>query len=116
MPSLRAFQVCGFVALAVGLIVSIISSRAPKRGWVGIVLLLVSALAWTLIETGESSTNLSMIAAFMLISPVAIVYSFRSRRLAPDRAVAKAAFAGSFLVLAFLLYMIAGIIVTFFAV
>jgi hypothetical protein len=47
---------------------------------------------------------------------VAIVYSFRARRLAPDRLAAKAAFVGAFIVAAFLLFILAGLIYSFFAV
>jgi|GEM_PF-5508234 hypothetical protein len=88
------------------------------RGWVGVVLLLIAALAWSLIEGGESSrpSSLPPFLAFLLIAPIAIVYSFRARRVAPDRVAALAAFAGSFIIAAFLLFMMAGILYSLFAV
>jgi hypothetical protein len=57
-----------------------------------------------------------MFTAFLFIAPIAVVYSFRARRAAPDRTVALAAFVGSFLVAAFLLFMLAGLVYSFFAV
>jgi hypothetical protein len=80
------------------------------RGWIGVVLLVVAAASWALIESGESSqpSSLPMFLTFLLIAPVAIVYSFRARRLTPDRVVALVAFVGSFVVGAFLLFMLEG--------
>ena len=88
------------------------------RGWVGIVLLLAAGLAWAFIETGESSrpSNLPMFLTFLLLAPVAVVYSFRARRVAPDRRTALAAFVGSFIVAAFLLFMVTGIFYSLLAI
>jgi len=74
--------------------VALFSRRAPMRGWVGVVLLLVASLAWALIESGESSrpSSLPMFLTFLSVAPVAVVYSFRARRVAPDRVLALAAF------------------------
>ncbi len=112
MTSLRTLQVLGLGAVGAGAALSVITRRAPMRGWVGVVLLLVATLAWALIESGESSrpSSLPMFLAFLLLAPVAVVYSFRARRAAPDRLAATAAFVGSFIVAAFLLFMVAGIV------
>jgi hypothetical protein len=116
MTSLRALQVFGLAALAAGVLVALFVHRAPKRGWVGVVLLLVASGAWALIESGESSrpSSLPMFIAFLFVAPVAVVYSFRARKAAPDRVVALAAFIGAFIVSAFLLFMIAGIVYSLF--
>ena len=55
-----------------------------------------------------------MFLGFLLISPVAVVYSIRAKRTAPDRTMALAAFVGSFIVGAFLLFMLAGIVYSLF--
>ena len=114
MSSLRALQVLGLAALAVGVVVAFFTHRAPKRGWIGVVLLLVASGAWALIESVDSSrpTNLSMFVAFLFVAPIAIVYAFRVRR-GPDRIFALAAFVGSFVLSAFLLFAVAGIIYSF---
>jgi hypothetical membrane protein len=86
------------------------------RGWIGVVLLLIASGALALIESGESSqpSNLPMFVTFLFIAPIAIVYSFRARRVAPDRVASLAAFAGSFVVSAFLLFTVAGIVYSLF--
>jgi hypothetical membrane protein len=117
MTSLRTLQMLDFAALAVGVVLAILSHRFPKRGWIGVLLLLAACLACALINVGDSSqpTHLWMVVAFLVIAPIAVVYSFRARRVAPDRVPALAAFAGSFVVGAFLLFMVCGLIYTLFA-
>jgi len=39
-----------------------------------------------------------MFVTFLFIAPIAVVYSIRARKVAPDRVAALAAFAGSFVV------------------
>jgi len=96
MTSLRTLQMLDFAALAVGVVLAILSHRFPKRGWIGVLLLLAACLACALINVGDSSqpTHLWMVVAFLVIAPIAVVYSFRARRVAPDRVPALAAFAG----------------------
>src|ERR1035438_7760133 len=118
MESLRAAQIFGLASLAVGIVLAMFSRRLPKRGWIGVILLLVASLAWMLIDRDSSSpqaSSLPMFTAFLFIAPIAVVYSFRARRAAPDRTVAMAAFVGSFLVAAFLLFMLAGLVFFFFS-
>ena len=116
MVSPRAFPILGLVALAVGVGVALLIRRAPMRGSVGVTLVIAAALSWTLIDAGESSrpSSLPMFLGFLLISPVAVVYSIRAKRTAPDRTMALAAFVGSFIVGAFLLFMLAGIVYSLF--
>jgi hypothetical protein len=45
---------------------------------------------------------------FTFFAPVAVIYAFRSRKVAPDRLFATAAFIGSFLIAAALLFMLFG--------
>jgi hypothetical protein len=112
MTSLRTMQILGLMAFAVGSAASFASRRVPVRGWAAVALLVAAAGAWACIEGGESSrpSSIPMFLTFLLLAPVAIVYSFRARRTAPDRVAAIAAFVGSFLVAAFLLFMIGGIV------
>jgi hypothetical protein len=86
------------------------------RGSVAVSLVIVAALAWTLIDAGENSrpSSLPMFLCFFLIAPVAVVYAFRARRVAPDRTMALAGFVGSFIVGALLLVMLIGIIYSLF--
>jgi FtsH-binding integral membrane protein len=111
MTSLHALQAFGLAAFAVGAVVAFFAHRAPMRGWVGVTLLVIAAAAWGLIESGESSqpSSLPMFVTFMVVAPVAIVYSLRARRTAPDRAIAFAAFLGAFVVATFLILMLVGI-------
>ena len=55
-----------------------------------------------------------MFLSFLVIAPIAVVYAFRARRAAPDRTMALAGFVGSFIVGAFLLFMLAGIVYSLF--
>jgi hypothetical protein len=116
MTSLRALQVFGLAALAVGIVIAFFAHRAPMRGWIAIVLLLVASGAWALIESGEDSrpSSLPMFLTFLFVAPIAVVYSLRANRHAPDRVTALAAFAGSFLVAAFLLLMVPGMVYSLF--
>jgi hypothetical protein len=111
-------QIAGLAALSAGIVVAFLMGRVPKRGWVGVMLLLVASGAWSLIDSAESSrpSSLSMFVTFLFVAPVAIVYSFLARRSAPDRIVALAAFIGACVVLAFLLFMMAGLIYSLFVV
>ena len=112
MSAIREMHVFGLVALGAGFLVASFSRRAPMRGWVGVALLLVASLAWAFIDSGEDPeiSSLPMFLTFLFTSPISIVYSFRARRVAPDRLTALAAFAGSFVVSTFLLFMVAGIL------
>src|SRR5688500_8082684 len=112
MTSLTTLQVFGLAALAVGAVGAFFTDRAPMRGWIGVVLYFVSSGALALIDSEVSSrpSSLLMLLTFLIVGPVSVAYSFRARRLAPDRVVALAAFAGSFVVAAFLLFMLAGMV------
>ncbi len=70
---------------------------APHRHAIGIVLLVVAAFAWALIEAGgtSSSSNLPVFLAFLLIAPVAVAYSFKARRVAPSHLTARQHWLGS---------------------
>jgi hypothetical membrane protein len=116
MTSLRILDICSLAALSVGMAFAILSYRVPKRGWIGVVLLVVASVAWALIDARDSSqpSRTPMLYAFLIFAPVSVVYSFRARRLAPDRLPALAAFVGSFVVAAFLLFMVCGIVYSLF--
>jgi hypothetical membrane protein len=116
MDSLRTFQSCGLSALAAGVAISFFTRRAPVRGWIGVLMLLIASVALVLIDPKEDSrpSHLSMLVTFLLVAPVAVVYSFRAPKAAPDRTVALAAFAGSFIVTGFWLFMVVGIVASFF--
>ncbi len=112
MTSFSTTIICDIAALSLGVLLAVFATRVPKRGWVGLVLLVSSALAWSLIDSGDSSqpSRLPMLLIFLLLAPIAVSYSFGARRSAPDRLPALAAFVGAFVVSGFLLFMVAGII------
>ena len=99
-----------FVPFIVGVTVSLFAHRVPRRGWIGLLLILLSGLLWGLIEPSDSSApeRLWTLPCFTFFAPVAVIYAFRSRKVAPDRLFAKAAFIGSFLIAAALLFMLFG--------
>jgi hypothetical protein len=45
---------------------------------------------------------------FTFLAPIAVIYCFRSRKDSPDRLLANAAFIGSFLIAAALLFVVCG--------
>lgn len=103
----------GLLSLVFGIIGAFFSRRLPARGWAGVLLLIVAASFWIEIDNSniyEDPSNEWYLGAFMALAPIACYYSFRIRRHAPDRLVALAAFAGSFLILTVLLFMIAGLL------
>jgi hypothetical protein len=108
MANSYAILVMTFVPFVVGVTVSIFVHRVPRHGWVGLLLLLLSGLFWALSEPGNSSTpeRLWTLPAFTFIAPVAVIYAFRSRKVATDRLFVTAAFIGSFLIAAVLLFML----------
>jgi hypothetical protein len=53
---------------------------------------------------------------FWIITPVAVVYSFRTRRHAPDHLPALAAFAGSFVIGGFYLFTLAGLVLLIYEI
>jgi hypothetical protein len=112
MDKWTAFALLNVTGLAVGIAIAFFAHRFPSRGWVGIVLLLSAALALMLIDAGDSSrpSSLPMAMSFLIIAPVAVVYSFHSRRRAPDRLLALGAFVGGFIIGGFYLFMLAGLV------
>jgi VanZ family protein len=118
MVPLRALPVLALIAFVLGVIVAAFSHRAPIRGWAAITLLIVAALFWALIDSGDTSrpSSLSLLLSFMIIAPVAVTYSFRARRSAPDRAFALAAFVGAFILGALLVFMLCGIVYALFLI
>jgi hypothetical protein len=117
MDSLRIFPIVSFAAIVAGLVGAYFAPKAPSRGWIGISLLLLAALAWIGIEASTRSlSSLPMSVLFEFISPFVVVYSFRSRRHAPDKLAALAAFAGSFIIGAFFLFISAGVVFWLFEI
>jgi hypothetical protein len=78
--------------------------------------LILSALFWAVSEPGESAadTRTWTLPCFMFTAPIAVIYSFRARKLAPDRLLARAAFFGSFVIGAALLFMLCGLVYALF--
>jgi len=112
MNSLIAFVIFSFVALVLGVSIACFARKWPSRGWVGVVLLLAAAITWTQIDAGESSrpSNLPMSMLFWFTAPIAVVYSFRARKHAPDRITALAAFVGAFIIGGVFLFMLVGLV------
>ena len=86
------------------------------RGWIAAVLLIFSALLWAAREPGDNAADTRgwTLHCFMFTAPIAVIYSFRALKLAPDRLLARAAFFGSFLIAAALLFMLCGLIYALF--
>ncbi len=116
MDSFQTVMVCSLATLVAGVVVACFTHRAPKRGWVGVILLLVAAGAVTLSEPGDSAhpSNLPMFLVFLFVAPVAVVYAFRARKTAPDRRIALAAFAGACFISVFLLWMTVALVFAMF--
>jgi hypothetical protein len=115
MSNLKTMSLFATGAFGAGLAVALFARRLPLRGWVGVVLLMLAALFFSLTETGDDSgaSGLAMMYCFFFLAPVAVMYSFRARR-APDRLLARSGFIGSFIVGAFLLWMLLGVAYAFF--
>ena len=105
MASLPVIPVFGLAAFSAGVAVAFFTRRVPMRGWMAVVLLLLASTALGLI-----ASSVPMLLTFMIIAPVAIVYSFQARRRAPDRLLALAGFAGAFFVGALLLLVLASLV------
>ena len=105
------FAYLSIAAFAVGVCIAFFARKISSRGWVAIILLLSAALVWMLIDGGDSSraSSLPMSLSFWIITPFAVVYSFRARRHAPDRLPALAAFVGGFIIGGFYLFTLAGL-------
>src|SRR5947209_1791390 len=107
MTDLQESQVFGSGALLAGIVVSFFLRRISIRGWIAVVLLMVTCAAWALIDSADSPSpsRLPMFVTFLFSAPISIYYALRARH-ASDRVFARAAFAGSLLVLVFLLFMV----------
>jgi len=108
------FPVFGLIASGIGVVVGTMR-RLPMRGWVAGALLIVAALPlalmYLLIPPGHSSpSNLPVFLAFMFAAPLAVTYSIRARRTAPDRLAAWTAFVASFFIGAVFALMVAAMI------
>jgi hypothetical protein len=112
MDSPTLLLILALAAIAIGFGASFFTRRFPSRSWVGILLLISTGLVWTLIEPRESSgpSNWPMLFYFWLSAPTAVVYSFRTRKNAPDKLPALAAFVGSFIIAALFLFTSAGVV------
>ncbi len=110
MAHLYALLAMTFAPFVVGVTASIFVHRVPRHGWVGLLLVLLSGLFWGLSEPSDSSApeRLWTLPCFTFFAPVAVIYAFRSHKVAPDRLFATAAFIGSFLIAVALLFMLFG--------
>ena len=116
MHPVVTFTILSSAATVVGICTAPFARRVPSRGWVAVTLLLLSALAFILIEAGAGLSSLPMSMLFLFIAPVAVVYSFRSRRHAPDRLPALAAFVGAFIIGGFFLFTLAGLVLLIYEI
>jgi phosphatidylserine synthase len=93
-----------------GILVGVFFRGVPLRGWIALILLFLSALTFVFSEPSDSSKDdrLWPLVSFMFFAPLAVIYSFRARKTAPDRMLARSAFVASFLIASFLLFMIFG--------
>ena len=93
MPSPRTLQRLGLAALGVGSVISTFFRRAQIRAWAGIVLLLLTALAWNFAGSGRGSPSSEL--PFIFLAPIAMAYSFRANDVVSNRVVALAFLTGS---------------------
>ena len=111
MDSTPTFLIVSALAVMAGGAIALFTGRWPARGWVGVILLLIAASGMLLIQVGGGNrANLPMAVVFWLCAPVAVVYSIRARKHAPDRAIAKGAFVGALFIGVFFLFWLAGLL------
>jgi hypothetical protein len=105
-------------AVAVGLSLTVLTRRLPSRGWIAITLLLLAIPAWTMMEGHDGSRSLSLPISmlFWIITPFAVVYSLRTKRHAPDRLPALAAFIGGFIIGGLYLFTLAGLVMLIYVI
>jgi hypothetical protein len=118
MVPLRTLHILGLVALMVGVATTIISRRVPPRRWLCALLLLIAPLTWVLAYAGASASPplLPMFLAFMILAPIAIVFSCRACFVVPHRNLTSIALLlGSTLVAMCLLFALVGMLAPLFA-
>ena len=99
--SFHVHAILAISACGLGIAVAVWSRHLPMRGWLALGLGGLSGLLWGLmIGTTEhaSPPPIALQIIFLAIAPVTVVYSFVSRRLAPDRIAARIAFFSSIVV------------------
>lgn len=116
MHPVITFTIWSSAATIVGICTVPFARKVPSYGWVAITLLLLSALAFILIESGAGLSSLPMSMLFLFIAPTAVVYSFRARRHAPDRLTALAAFVGGFIIGGLFLFTLAGLVLLIYEI
>jgi hypothetical protein len=99
-----------------GVIASIFIRGVPMRGWIALSLLILSGLFWALSEPSDSLARerLWTLPCFMFFAPVAVIYSFRARKSAPDQLLARSAFVGAILIGVALIFMLCGMAYLFY--
>ena len=104
--------VLGPIFCVAGVLAGVFLRGVPMRGWIALALLLLSALIWTFSEPRDSSASERtwLLPCFTFIAPLAVIYSFRARKHAPDRMLSRTAFIASFVIAAAFLFMLAGMI------
>ena len=121
MIYLRILTSLALVLFLAGVIVGALVRRVPMRGWIAVSLLLFSALLWTLSEPSDSSApeRVWTLPCFSFVAPIAVIYSFRIRRHAPDRIFATAALVGACIIAIALIFTLCSaayvLYLTFFA-
>src|SRR5215472_17238788 len=111
MNPLFIFTVLGPVSCAAGILLGLSFRHLPMRGWAALSLLFLSALIWVFIQKDDSPDERTrLMLSFTFIATIAVIYSFRARKLAPDQIFSRAAFLGSLLIAAALLFMLFGTI------
>lgn len=95
---------------ATGVIAGIFIRGIPMRGWMGTLLLVISAALWMFSQPDDSAApgRTWLLPCFMLVAPFTVTYCFRARKKAPDRALATGAFFGSFIIAVAALLMLFG--------
>jgi hypothetical protein len=89
---------------------SMLFRKLPSRGWIAILLLLISGTLWVIPETqGWGAPTVSWPMPFFTFSaPIAVIYSFHIRNRAPDRLSTRVALIGACIIAALLIAMLSG--------
>jgi hypothetical protein len=115
MILLRTWAFLALLLFFVGILVGTLVRKVPRRGWVAILLLMFSALLWAFSEPSDTAYERAwLLPCFTFTASVAVIYSFRIRRGAPDRKLVTAALVGACIIAIFLIFMLCGAAYTFY--
>src|SRR5664280_3821760 len=95
---------------SVGAILILLLPKIPRRGWAALLLLAISGSFWgyTVAQGASAPTVSWAMPCFTFSAPIAIIYSFRAMKSAPDRLPSRAAIVVACLMAVLLAWMLLG--------